>query len=49
MDWFITLDKDEFILVIYQYENNSYRGNTVLKIPIESILKKYNELIKITT
>lgn len=47
MDWFITLDKNQYILVIYQYQNNGYRGNTVLKIPINTILEQYNELTKV--
>lgn len=49
MDWFITLDKNQYLLVIYQYDNNSYRGNAVLKIPIDSILNKYNELVNFIT
>lgn len=49
MDWFIALDKDQYILVIYQYEKDGYRGNTVLKIPIESILEKYKELVNFIT
>ena len=49
MDWFITLDKDQYLLVVYQYEKDSYRGNTILKIPIESILNKYNELVNFIT
>lgn len=44
MDWFICLDKDQYMLVIYQYENSGYRGNTVLKIPIDSIIEKYENL-----
>lgn len=49
MDWFIAYDKEEYYLVIYQYSNEGYYGNTILKIPIETILKKYNEKIKMLT
>lgn len=46
MDWFITLDKQEYLLVIYQYDNKGYRGQSVLKIPIKTILNEYKEIIK---
>ena len=48
MDWFIAYDKDHYALIVYQLTSDIHRGETVIKISLDEIFNKLNEL-KIAT